>query len=234
MFEFVTADENLPFSVALAVMFGIAILEGVLTVIGFGLSNVIDSLLPDHDFDPHIDFDPAGEVHGDIHGEIGSQSALSKLLSWLRVGKVPVLMLLVVFLTAFGLIGLSLQGFIHGVTGSMLPAAIASIPAFLLSLPVVRVMGSVIAVVMPQDETEAVGRETLVGRIGIITLGTARQGHAAEARVRDAHGTSHYVMVEPNVAEEFTRGDQVLLVKDEGAVFKVIKNISSSLVDEQN
>lgn len=234
MFEFVTAEQNLPFSVALAVMFGIAILEGVMTVIGFGLSNAIESALPDHDFDAQADFHPTGEVHGDVHGEIGSQSAFSRLLSWFRVGKVPVLMLFVVFLTAFGLIGLAVQGFIHGVSGSMLPASIASIPAFLLALPVVRLMGSIIATIMPQDETEAVGRDALIGRVAIITLGSARQGHAAEARVQDMHGTNHYVMVEPDLDEEFKRGDQVLLVRDDGSTFSVIKNTTSSLVDDQD
>lgn len=234
MIEFVTSEHNLPFAVALAVMFGIAILEGVMTVIGFGLSNAIESALPDHDFDPHVDFHPAGEVHGDVHGEIGSQSALSRLLSWFRVGKVPVLMLFVVFLTAFGLIGLTVQGFIHGLTGSMLPAGIASIPAFLLALPVVRLMGSIIAAIMPQDETEAVGRHALIGRVATITLGSARRGHSAEARVKDMHGTNHYVMVEPDLDEEFRQGDQVLLVSDDGSIFKVIKNTTSSLVDDQD
>ncbi len=230
MLGFLTASQNLPFAVALAVMLGIAVLEGVLTLIGFGLSNALDSLLPDHDFD--LDLHPDVDVHHDAHVEMQSPSALSHFLSWLRVGKVPVLMLFVVFLTAFGLIGLSLQGFVHNLSGSLLPASIASIPAVVLALPVVRVMGSLIAKIMPQDETEAVSRNSLIGRVATITLGTARPDSPAEARVLDLHGTSHYVMVEPDTEDEFNRGDQVVLVRITGSVFRAIRNPSPSLVDD--
>jgi len=232
MIDFLTAANNLPFSVALAVMFGIALLEGLTTLVGFGLSHAIESLLPDLELDADLDVDLHSEVHADVHGDIGSSSALSNLLSWLRVGQVPVLMLLVVFLTAFGLIGFTLQAFVHNLSGAMLPASIASIPTFVLALPVVRVMGSLIAKIMPKDETEAVSRDSLIGRIAVITLGSARQGNPAEARVRDLHGTAHYVMVEPDTEEEFKQGDQVILVSQAGSLFRVIKNTSSSLVDE--
>ena len=78
MLEFLTATGNTPFSVALALMFGIAILEGVTSLLGFALSSVIDSLLPDLDL----------EV--DLAAEMETPSPLSRMLSWLRVGQVPV------------------------------------------------------------------------------------------------------------------------------------------------
>ncbi|MCP4873988.1 MAG: YqiJ family protein [Gammaproteobacteria bacterium] len=232
MLEFLTAEQNLPFTVALAVMLGIAVLEGLMTLIGFGLSNAIESMLPDMNMDADLHVHLDADLHTEIHGDIDSPTALSHLLSWLRVGEVPVLMLFVVFLTAFGLIGIGMQGFIRGLSGHMLPALVVSVPAVLLSLPVVRVMGSIIARIMPQDETEAVSHESLIGRIATLTIGTASKGHPAEARVRDVHGTMHYVMVEPDIDESFTRGDQVILVSQVGSSFKVIKNTSSSLVDE--
>jgi hypothetical protein len=224
MSDFLTASQNIPFTVALAVMFGIAVLEGVLTLIGVGFSNVIESLMPDVDFD--VDADLSGP-------EVQSATPLSRLLGWLRIGKVPVLMLLVIFLTAFGLIGIAIQSFFQSTAGFMLPAAVASIPALLLALPVMRVFGSIISKLMPKDETDAISIETLIGRVATITLGTAKPGSPAEARVRDMHGTTHYVMVEPDAQqEEFSKGDDVLLVRRAGSVFKVINNTNPSLVNK--
>ena len=100
MLDFLLANENLPFTVALAVMFGIAVLEGVMALMGFALSGVLDSLLPDMDFD----------IEADVYADLETPSPFSRLLGWLRVGKVPMLMLLIIFLTGFGLIGLLEEG----------------------------------------------------------------------------------------------------------------------------
>jgi hypothetical protein len=221
MFDFLLASENLPFTVALAVMFGIAFLEGVTVLMGFAISGMLDALLPDFD----MDFD--------IEAELEAPSSISRMLSWLRVGKVPMLMLLIVFLTGFGLIGLALQSFLNGSFGFLLPNWLMSIPAFVLALPVVRIFGGALNRIMPSDETDAVSADSLVGRLATITLGTAASGSPAEARVRDMHGTTHYVMVEPDMAgESFAAQSSVLLVRNEGAVFKAITNPNPALVDD--
>lgn len=223
MLDFLLATENLPFTVALAVMFGIAFLEVVMVLMGFALSGMLDSLLPDIDFDFELELD----------SELETLSPFSHLLSWLRMGKVPMLMLLIIFLTGFGLIGLALQSFLHGSFGFLLPNWLMSIPAFLLALPVVRVFGGALNRFMPNDETDAVSVASLVGRVATITLGTAASGSPAEARVRDVHGITHYVMVEPDVANEcFPAQSLVLLVRNEGAIFKAITNPNPALVDE--
>ena len=90
--EFLLADNNFPFSVALMLMLIIALTEGVLTVIGAGMSEAIDSLLPDVEFD--------------IDGNISSGGVLTSFLGWIRFGQVPALVLLVIFLATFGLAGL--------------------------------------------------------------------------------------------------------------------------------
>ncbi len=220
MSEFLLATENLPFTIALAVMFGIACLEGVTALLGVALSGVLDALLPDFDFDV------------ELYSELESPSPFSRMLSWLRVGKVPMLMLLIVFLTGFGLVGLALQMTINNSFGVLLPHWLMSIPAVLLALPVVRVFGGVLNRFMPNDETDAVSIDSLVGRIATITLGTAAWGSPAEARVQDIHGMTHYVMVEPDMKEEsFVAQSAVLLVRNTGAVFKVIANPNAALVD---
>jgi hypothetical protein len=66
----------------------------------------------------------------------------------------------------------------------------------------------------------------------VITLGNARRGYPAEARLKDEHGQLHYVMVEPDSdSEEFAQGSTVLLVKQESSVFRAIRNTSDALID---
>lgn len=220
MIAFLTADGNLPFAVALLVMLIIAVLEGVTTVLGAGLSSLLEGGLPEVDLDvdsPELDSD--GGV-------------LSSLLGWLRVGEVPVLILLVLFLTGFGLIGLGIQSFAGKVTGALLPWPLAALPALLLSLPLVRALGGILARVIPRDETDAVSSDSLVGRVAVITLGTASVGNPAEARTRDRHGTTHYVMVEPlQEGETLTAGTDVLIIEPAGAGFRATKVENSALVD---
>lgn len=227
MLSFISAPENFPFAVALAVMLGIALLEGISTLFGAALSSLIDALLPEIQT-PDVDLDTgSGGPDAD-----GSPFALSRFLGWLRVGQVPILMLLVVFLTAFGLVGLGFQSLSNNIFGFLLPSWLISIPTIILSLPVVHVMGGFLSRYLPGDETEAVSVTSLIGRIATITIGTATTGRPAEARVSDAFGTNHLLMVEPDQPEDtFSAGDEVLLVKQEGLVFKVIANPSPVLID---
>ncbi len=99
--EFLFFDGNYPFAVALVFMLIIALLEGVLVVISLGLSQFIDGLLPD------IDLSTDGEVPN-----IG----LSRFLAWLRVGQVPVLIILV--LLFFGFSGVVLQSLFLSAAGA--------------------------------------------------------------------------------------------------------------------
>ena len=228
MFEFVTAGPNMPFAIALTVMVGIALLEGVALLLGAGLSHFLDALLPGHDFDFHTDF------HGDIDAsEVPAVAPLSRFLGWLRVGKVPILILLVIFLTAFGLIGLGIQTFVNNSLGFLLPGIVAAPISIALTLPVVRVVGGGLEKIMPKDETSAVSESSLVGRIATITIGTAKKGSPAEAKVRDQHGLTHYVMLEPD--EEgviFESGSSVLLIRYEGNVYGAIENTNKTLVED--
>lgn len=249
MFDFILADGNLPFAVALGLMLGIAVLEGTMTMLGAGISQAIDALLPESlgevDIDVDGDFDVSPDI-ADINGtgadfgdadignaSVGATSALSKVLGWLCVGRVPVLILLVAFLTVFGLTGLIVQSLIQGVTGAMLPSSLAAIPAIIVAVPSIRIIGTGLAKLIPKDESSAVTVNSFIGRIATITIGTARAGQPAEAKLRDAHGQTHYVMVEPdNPDDEFEVATQVLLVARSGSRFQAILNTSSALVDD--
>ena len=226
--DLVLAPENTVFAVSLVLMAGIAVLEGVMTLIGFGLSSLLDDLVPDSLLpgEPDLGVDAAEGL------EVGSPSALSALLGWLCVGKTPVLVLIVAFLTSFGLAGMILQSFSHGLFGFFLPGWIAAAPAVAVALPGTRIVGLAVSRIMPNDETTAVSLDSFVGRVAVITLGTAEVGKAAQARLKDEHGQAHYVMVEPSdPAVTFGAGDDVLIVERRGAVYTAIRNTNPALRD---
>ncbi len=224
MIALLTSGENKIFVIALAVMLLIALIEGVASLMGAGLSGMIESIFPDLDGGVDLDID--------LDGPQTNPPAFTKFLSWLRVGEVPVLMLLVVFLTVFGLIGLATQSAARGALGFYLPQWLVVAAVVLVSLPVVRVLGGLLAMVMPKDETTAVNESSFVGRIATITLGKARSGSPAQAKLRDEHGQAHYVMVEPDSPDlELAEGAKVLITERHGAVFKGIPNPTAALVD---
>ena len=190
MFEFLLAAENVPFAVALLLMLMIGAVEAV----GLG----------------------SGAVHLDAHADADSGGALG----WLGVGEVPLLMLLVVFLALFGILGLILQQLVQAVAGAPLSPWLASAGAFAATLPLLGMCARGLARIIPGDETTAVALESLVGKRATVTVGSASRGCPAQARVRDAYGQSHYVMIEPNDdGQSVGAGETVLLVRREGEIF---------------
>ncbi len=198
-----TAPETLPFGVGFGLIVGIALLEGFGMLVSLSPSNLIDDWLPD--------------VSGD--------GALDRVLGWLHIGRVPALVLLLLFLAGYVLFGYGLQMVAHGLLGGYLPAWMAGLLAVPSGMATVRGLGALIAHIVPRDETSVVSEQSLVGRVGVVTAGVARRGLAAQARVRDALGRSHYLMVEPDLDDEvFEEGAQVLIVRKAGAFFRCIAN----------
>jgi hypothetical protein len=196
-----TAPETWPFGASLAIMVGLSIIEGAGLLLAASPSQWLDSLLPD--------------LPESLEGPLG----------WLHLGKVPLLVLFVLFLAGFAVSGYVIQAVAHSISGNLLPAWIAAIPATLAGLSTLSGVGALLAKIVPVDETTAVSEQSLIGRAGVVVRGTAKQGLAAEAKVRDARGTVHYVMVEPDLAEHtFDEGADILLVRKVGARFRCIAN----------
>ncbi|MCI5141357.1 MAG: DUF1449 family protein [Candidatus Electrothrix sp. ATG1] len=216
MLTFLTETANLPFSVSLAVMLLFVLLEVISLSLGAGFSDIMDSLLPDLDVDLDLDTDL------DLDS---SPSGFSQLLSWFRVGEVPLLMLILVALTSFGISGLFLQYVAHMVTGNLLPPLIAVVPACFCAIPFIRVIGGLLNTYMPKDETTAVSEDSLIGRSAFIIAGTATQGKPVQAKIRDEHQQTHYILVEPEQPEEkLNAGETVIVSGKEGAVFQAVRN----------
>lgn len=144
-------------------------------------------------------------------------------LSWLGIGRVPLMILLVVFLASFGLIGLIGQQALLGLTGALLSPLYAVPAAAVLTLPVTGMLAHGLARILPRDLTTAIDIDELAGAGAVIVMGRATRGSPARARVEDRHGQAHYVMAEPDMPDTaFVEGERILLVRREGDIFRAI------------
>lgn len=201
--ELLLAPESWPFTFAVMLVVLIGLIELVSLLIGISLSGALDHILP-----------------------VPIDSLADSWLGWLHVGKVPVLVLLVLLLTAFALFGLGLNAVVHGFAGAYPPSILSSASAFFAALPVVRGLGGALGRLIPKDESSAVSLDSLVGHVATIVNGTARKAYPAQAKVKTEQGQTFYVHVEPaDEDEQFGVGDSVLLIKQvSGARFLGIAN----------
>ncbi|GAY23364.1 MULTISPECIES: OB-fold-containig protein [Sphingobium] len=99
----------------------------------------------------------AGDFDLDIDGD-------ADLLGWLGVGRLPLLMLLAIFLALFGMIGLIGQHLLLDLTGAMLPPLIAAPAALIASLPSTGLAARRLAPLLPRDQSSAVPLDALMVR----------------------------------------------------------------------
>lgn len=189
------APENLPFAVSLALL-GLLVIAQVT-----GLSALLgDTDAPDTDID-------AGSALASIAG----------------LGALPLIVWLSFLLATFGLVGLSLQELVASVFGAPFAPLPATAMGLVAALPLNAAITRLVGRIWPHDETTAVPVETLVGKRGIIAIGTAARGNPARANVRDLHGQVHLVMVEPHEdSAVLAEGSEVLLVRREDETFFAI------------
>lgn len=204
MVESFLLPENMPFSVAIALM----LLLGIVQV--FGLGDAID-----------------GDAGIDTPGSLTIDAGL---LSLMGLRRLPFLMWAMLLLTSFGLIGLAGQQAFAWLTGHTLSAWLAGPIAALAAVPVTGALARPLAAIMPRDETTAIDLVALIGREAEIVIGRAAKGSPARARVVDHFGQTHYVMVEPdNNGQTFGEGERILLVRQEGENFRAITRGDSYL-----
>ncbi|WP_170505033.1 OB-fold-containig protein [Ruegeria arenilitoris] len=225
MFDFLLEGAFVPFTLALALLFGLLGLELIALVLGGSLMageaevdlDVVDG--PDldiGDFDLDVDADvdlgefELAEVEADVSG-----AAPSSPLAWLGIGKVPFMIWLAVLLAGFGLSGIGLQLALRDLLGFDLPSWMAALPAGAFALWFARGFGGVFARLLPKTETEAMSERMLARRRGMITQGTASRGRPAEVRVTDRFGNSHYLRAEPlQDKDALKQGTEVLVLRD--------------------
>lgn len=194
---------NLPFAIALAALFVIAFLQ----VLGAG------------DFLEGAE-GPEIEIDADLADGLEASGFLDGLSTLLGLGRVPFLIWLSCLLFVFASLGVFGQWIIASTYGAPLSAGLAALLAAAGALPLNGMLVRPLGALLPQDETTAVGLESLVRREAIIQVGTARAASPARAKVKDAFGQPHFVMVEPHQpGTELAEGETVLLVRREGQLF---------------
>lgn len=204
---------NLPFAIALAALFAV----GLLQLIGAG------------DL-----FDGAGDVEIDVDADVAdgleASGFMDGLMTLLGLGKVPFLIWLSTLLFVFALIGVVGQALINNATGAPLPAGLAALLATGAAIPLNGLLVRPIGKLFPDDLTTAVSLDSLTRRDAVIQTGTARANSPARAKVKDAFGHPHFVMVEPHdPSAELAEGETVMLVSREGETFYGVRYESPHL-----
>lgn len=230
MFDLYLTGPYVPFTLSLALLFGLLALELVLALLG----GTLLGLGPDADVDVDLDIDAPdlGDLdldfgdadldafdfaEADVEVEVDVEAGVAPTAgpaAWLGIGKMPVLIWIAAVLVAFGISGLVLQGLVASVLGGPLPATLAALPAAFLGIGFAKRFGAGFARLLPKTETTAVSERFLGRRTGVVTQGTARRGKPTEVRVTDRHGNTHYIRGEPLKDDaEIPAGTQVLVLR---------------------
>jgi hypothetical protein len=210
MIEFLLADINIGFAIALCSVFALAILEGAGMLIGLSMMNVLDHISPiDLDIDVDTDLPTGG---------------LTPLLGWLCLNRLPLLIWLILFLTCFGIAGYTINYLLLNNLTVSLSEYLVYGSSFIFSLYATHYIGQPLSRLLPKNESSAISNNSFTGLIATITIGTAKPESPAEASLTDNFNQKHYVLVTPdNDNEEFNQGQQVVLVEKKETFWLAIK-----------
>lgn len=209
--ELLTHPSNFIFSIALLLCLFIGVLEIILLLLG-GSSSFFEQFLPDS----------LTEINNADVSIEHSNNVFTQLLEWLYLGKVPLLIWLIIFLTAYGLTGLIIQNIFFLLTEHYFSAWLIAPACLFLCMPIVRYSAAFIAKIIPKDETTAIHSDELIGLTAQIILGEAKPNSPAQAKVKDQFGQTHYVLVEPELDIIFHQGQDVILTQRTKIGFQAI------------
>lgn len=209
--ELLTHPSNVIFSIALLLCLFIGVLEIILLLLG-GSSSFFEQFLPDS----------LTEINNADVSIEHSNNVFTQLLEWLYLGKVPLLIWLIIFLTAYGLTGLIIQNIFFLLTEHYFSAWLIAPACLFLCMPIVRYSAAFVAKIIPKDETTAIHSDELIGLTAQIILGEAKPNSPAQAKVKDQFGQTHYVLVEPELDIIFYQGQDVILTQRTKIGFQAI------------
>lgn len=211
---FFRAPENLPFLIALGIMLGFTIIAVVASWIGsLGDSGAEVDVDADVDTDLDVDF-----------GE--------SVMDFLGISAMPLSIYAFLSSSVFFFAGFLLQTSVYQSTQRFLSGWIAVLIALLVTVFAMKGISTLFRRAKVQIDTSAISADSLVGRMATIVSGTAKAGLAAEAKLTDEHGQTHYVLVEPAQAgEEFVAGTPVLLMERRGPRFLAVSGAIDDLLN---
>ena len=195
MLSFLLDDANFWFSCALGIVIALFILEMAGMFFGVSLLGLVD--------------DQAA-----LDADADSSSGFTEFGSWLALDRVPLLVWLVLLLTTFGTAGLTFNFLSLTLLDTYFARWLITLLAVIAGLFFTTRFGTFIARLLPKQESSATTADELVGTVGHITVGVARQNSPAEGKFIDAHGQPHYLLVEPlEPDEQFSQGEKILLIQ---------------------
>ena len=195
MLSFLLDDANFWFSCALGIVIALFILEMVGMFFGISLLGLVD--------------DQAA-----LDADADTSSGFTEFGSWLALDRVPLLVWLVLLLTTFGTAGLTFNFLSLTLLDTYFARWLITLLAVIAGLFFTTRFGTFIARLLPKQESSATTADELVGTVGHITVGVARQNSPAEGKFVDAHGQPHYLLVEPlEPDEKFSQGEKILLIQ---------------------
>lgn len=192
-----------PFWLAIMVVAGLGIVEVLSLLLGASVSGLLDDGLG---------------FHNPGHTDAG---VLGGWMSWLNAGGVPVLVLVVVFFSAFAAIGFALQSAASSLV-MPLPLLLAVPAAIACALPVTRWSSRGLARIIPRDESNAVSQSDFIGLLGTVTLGPLDQGFPGNVRVRDRHGNIHLLRATAAPGHVIDTGALVVIADGADGLFQAI------------
>lgn len=198
MIEFLLADFNLPYAIAIAFVILLALIEGLGLIIGLSLMNVLDQFTA-------IDIDAEVDV---------SSGGLTSVLGWLCINKMPLLVWLVLISSSFGISGYTLNYIQLLSINLILPTYITLISAIILAIYLTKIFSKPLVKILPKNESSAQSNTSFIGLVGKITIGKASFENPAEAMIYDSFNQKHYLMVAPESEQEvFIEGSEVVLLE---------------------
>jgi len=195
MLSFLLDDANFWFSCALGIVIALFILEMAGMFFGVSLLGLVD--------------DQAA-----LDADTDTSSGFTEFGSWLALDRVPLLVWLVLLLTTFGTAGLTFNFLSLTLLDTYFARWLITLLAVVAGLFFTARFGTFISRLLPKQESSATTADELVGTVGHITVGVARQNSPAEGKFIDAHGQPHYLLVEPlEPDEQFSQGEKILLIQ---------------------
>ena len=214
MVDFLLTQANLPFTLSLAFVLILGVLEALSLCIGYSLVGALDDWAPSD-----VDVDVGS--HGVGPNEV---SGLTEIAAWLCLDRLPLLIWFVLVLISFSITGYISNYLSMAINNELLPQSVTLPIALFFTALSCRYVGALVARILPKNGSGAVSIDGLLGSVGTVTIGCAIKGNPSEALVKDQYQQKHYVLVEPELAGiEFSRGTQVVLLRREGTVWSAAR-----------
>jgi hypothetical protein len=192
----------------------------LITLVAVGMVSLHTGASAIHLEGVHLD-GAATDVGADLaHG--GAVDHGGSILGWLNLGRVPLLVLIMTLLGTFAAAGFVVVMLLHRF-GLAAPWVVTAPLATVAAVVSTRGTTRLIARVLPRDETYVSSTDDFIGATAEITLGPARAGVVAVARLKDRFGNWHFPHVEPlRPGTEISEGSVVLVVARRDSVLLVV------------